>query len=275
MLGLAIVIFLLVEAIFAPLLAPHPPEVQFPQGLTATGQPVGSSPTFPFGADELGRDELSRLIYGARVSLLVGIVGSFLAAIFALVAGGIAGMSTGVHQTVIMRGIDLILSVPVLLLAISLLVIIAPGIATVIGIVAFSFGAYLARVIFSLVVSLRQREFVSAAELSGMGRWGIVYRHMMPHVFPTLLVFSTLNVAAAIQLEAILSFVGIGVRPPTPSWGNMIATAQDYLTSTPTLILGPSLAIMLSLLGFGLLGDGLRDALDPTLAGTRRVAGIR
>lgn len=276
LLGLGIVVMLVVAAVFAPILAPHPPEVQFPQGLTPDGRPTGPSATFPLGTDELGRDELSRLIYGTRVSLTVGIVGNVLAAIIAFVAGGLAGMLGGLVQTIIMRAVDLVLSFPVLLLAITLLVITSPGIATVTGIVALSFGAYLSRVVFSLVVALREREFVTAAETSGMGRWAILVRHILPHVTPALLVFSTLNVAAAIQLEAILSFVGIGVRAPTASWGNMIATAQDYLTSSPFLILGPSISIMLALLGFGLLGDGLRDALDPTLAAkARRLAPVR
>jgi peptide/nickel transport system permease protein len=275
LLGLGIVLMLLVVAVFAPILAPHPPEIQFREGLTDIGQPVGPSAAFPLGTDELGRDELSRLIYGTRVSLLVGIAGNAIAAIFATLFGGLAGMLGGAWQTAIMRSVDLVLSFPVLLLAITLLVIASPGILTVTGIVALAFGAYLSRVVFSLVVSLRQREFVTAAETSGMGRGAILVRHILPHVMPALLVFSTLNVAAAIQLEAILSYVGIGVRAPTASWGNMIATAQDYLTSSPFLILGPSVAIMLALLGFGLLGDGLRDAVDPTLDGARRLASVR
>jgi peptide/nickel transport system permease protein len=275
MIGLAIVGVLLVAAVFAPWLAPHPPDVQFPQGLSGIGQPLGPSSTWPLGTDELGRDELSRLMFGARISLTVGIVGNILAALLAFLVGGFAGMLGARWQTAIMRAVDIVLSFPLLLLAITLLVIVSPSVLTTTAIVAVGFGAYLSRIVFSQVVSLRQREFVIAAEASGVGRGAILLRHILPHVMPALVVFSTLNVAAAVQLEATLSFVGIGIRPPTASWGNMIAGGQEYLFTTPMLLIAPGIAIMLAMVGFSLLGDGLRDALDPTLAQARRFVAVR
>jgi peptide/nickel transport system permease protein len=275
LIGLAIVLLLLAAAIFAPWIAPHPPERQFREGLTDLGQPLGPSATFPLGTDELGRDVLSRIIFGARVSLVVGLVGNLLAAAIAFVVGGTAAMLRGRGQNVIMRGVDVVLSFPVLLFAIALFVIASPGLESVTGIVALSFGAYLARIVYSAVMSLREREFVIAAEAAGVGRAGILVRHILPHLIPILLIFTTLSVAAAIQLEAVFSFVGIGVQPPTASWGNMIASGETYLFSSPMLVLAPGSAIVLALLGFTLLGDGLRDALDPSLARTRRMATVR
>jgi peptide/nickel transport system permease protein len=174
-----------------------------------------------------------------------------------------------------MRAVDVILSFPVLLLAITLLVIASPGVETTILIVALAFGAYLSRIVFSQTVSLKERDYVVAARAAGSGTLSILMRHVLPHVVPAIVVFSTLNVAAAIQLEATLSFVGLGIRPPTASWGNMIADGQSYFFSSPILLAAPGVAIMLAMIGFSLLGDGLRDALDPTLGRGRRLAAVR
>jgi peptide/nickel transport system permease protein len=275
LIGLVIVAVLLGMAIFAPWIAPHAPERQFGEGLSDLGQPLGPSATFPLGTDELGRDLLSRIIFGARVSLVVGLFGNLLAAVMAFVVGGTAAMLRGRGNDLIMRGVDVVLSFPVLLFAIALFVIATPGLTSVTGIVALSFGAYLARIVYSAVMSLREREFVIAAEAAGVGRTGILVRHILPHLIPILLIFTTLSVAAAIQLEAVFSFVGIGVQPPTASWGNMIASGEPYLFSSPMLVLAPGSVIVLALLGFTLVGDGLRDALDPGLANTRRIATVR
>ena len=256
---------LVLAAVFAPLIAPARPNYQFSAGLTLEGSPLGHSRDHWLGTDGLGRDELSRLLYGARVSLTVGIVGNILAALIGLALGGIAGLSRPSIQTVLMRVVDVILSFPVLLLAIVLLAVTKPNLRTIILIVGVSFGAYLSRIVFSQVVSLREREYVLAARTAGVRMGRILLRHIIPHVIPTVIVYCTLGVATAIMLEASLSYVGIGIQPPEASWGNMISDGQQYLVSAPWLVIAPAVAIMLATVGFSILGDGLRDALDPTL----------
>jgi peptide/nickel transport system permease protein len=168
-------------------------------------------------------------------------------------------------QTLLMRAVDIVLSFPVLLLAMALLAVTQPNLGTIILIVGVAFGAYLARIIFSQVVSLREREFVLAARTAGASTRWLLVRHIVPHVMPTVIVYGTLGVATAIMLEAALSYVGIGIQPPEASWGNMISDGQTYLISAPWLIALPGAAIVLAMIGFSLFGDGLRDALDPTL----------
>jgi peptide/nickel transport system permease protein len=266
MVGLAIVVGLVFCAILASVLAPYDPAFQHREGLTLEGQPLGpGSDGFPLGTDALGRDELSRLLHGAQVSLAVGIGANLLAAIVGVAIGGIAGMAGIRVQAVLMRAIDVILSFPVLLLAIALLAVTQPNVPTIILIVGISFGAYLARIVFGQVVSLREREFVLAAQTVGASNGRVLVRHIVPHVMPLVIAYGTLGVATAIMLEAALSYVGVGIRPPEASWGNMISDGQAYLISAPWLIALPGAAIVLAMIGFSLLGDGLRDALDPTL----------
>jgi peptide/nickel transport system permease protein len=263
--GFALVLGLIAAAVFAPLIAPADPNYQFSTGLTLDGSPIRPSHPYWLGTDGLGRDELSRLLFGARVSLLVGIGGNALAALIGVVVGGVAGISRPWIQTLLMRLVDVILSFPILLLAIVLLAVTKPNLRTILVIVGISFGAYLSRLVFSQVVSLREREYVLAARTAGVRTSWILVRHIVPHVIPSILVYCTLGVATAIQLEAALSYVGIGIQPPAASWGNMISDGQQYLVSAPWLVIAPGAAIMLAMIGFSLLGDGLRDALDPTL----------
>jgi len=274
MFGLVLVVVVVLVAILAPLIAPYGPLLQHSDGLTANGSPLGPSREYLFGTDQLGRDELSRLIYGTRVSLAVGIGANLLAAVIGLLLGGIAGLSGRVGETLLMRFVDVLLSFPILLLAIVFLAVTPPNIATIMLVIGISFGAYLARIVYAQVVSLREREFVLAARTSGVRTPAILGRHILPHVLPSALVFCTLGVATAVLLEAALSYVGIGIKPPTPSWGNMISDGQTYLFSKPFLVAFPCGAIVLAMLGFSLLGDGLRDALDPTLE-RRVITGIR
>jgi peptide/nickel transport system permease protein len=278
MVGLALVVALVLLAVLAPELAPHNPTFQFFQGLTPDGSPLRpGSHSFPLGTDGLGRDELSRLLYGARVSLSVGVLANLLAAGLGIFFGGIAGMSRSWLQSVIMRAVDVVISFPVLLLAIALLSVTHPSVTTITVIIGVSFGAYLSRLVFTQVVSLRERDFVTAARTVGTRTPWILFRHVIPHVVPSVIVYSTLGVATAIQLEAALSYVGIGIQPPNPSWGNMISDGQAYLSSDPWLVILPGVSIMIAMFGFSLLGDGLRDALDPTLERRTRLilAGVR
>lgn len=276
MFGLVAVVTLLVCAIFAPLIAPHDPLYQNAYGLTTNGSPLDPNRTFLLGTDPLGRDELSRLLYGARVSLTVGVGANLVAAAVGIVFGGLAGLVGGAVETVLMRAVDVLLGFPILLLAIVFLAVTPPSILTIMLIVGISFGAYLARIIYAQVISLREREFVLAARTGGVRTPSILARHILPHILPSVLVFCTLGVATAVLLEAALSYVGIGIKPPTPSWGNMISDGQTYLFSKPLLVALPCGAIVLAMIGFSLLGDGLRDALDPTLERRARlITGIR
>lgn len=263
--GVALVAVCVLAALFAAVLAPYDPVFQHRLGLSAEGEPLSPSSQFRLGTDALGRDELSRLLYGARISLLVGVGANAIAALLGVVIGGVAGLARGPVRTLLMRGVDVVLSFPILLLAIALLAVTEPSLLTITVIIGISFGAYLSRLVFAQVVSLSEREFVLAARTAGVRSAGIFVRHIVPHVMPSVLVFCTLGVATAIQLEAALSFVGIGIRPPDASWGNMIADGQTYLVSAPRLVAVPGVAIVVAMIGFSLLGDGLRDALDPTL----------
>jgi peptide/nickel transport system permease protein len=265
MCGLVICVLLVAAAVLAPVLAPHSPSAELRTGLTKDGSPLPPGSRFLLGTDYLGRDELSRLLYGARVSLAVGIGSNVLAAIIGILVGGAAALGRGFTETVLMRFVDVILSLPVLLVSIALLAVTSPNVEVIIIIIGVNFGAYLARLVFSQAAILREREFVLAARSYGVRSPAILARHILPHVLPSVLVFSTLGVATAIQLEAALSYVGIGIQPPTASWGNMISDGQNYITVAAWLVIFPGIAIMVSMIGFSLLGDGLRDGLDPTL----------
>ena len=265
MAGLALCVLLAAAAVLAPVVAPHPPDRQFTSGLTRDGSPLPPSRSFLLGTDALGRDELSRLLFGARISLAVGLGSNVLAALIGVVVGGSAALGGRLLETLLMRTIDVVLSLPVLLVSITLLAVTSPNVEIIVLIIGFNFGAYLSRVVFSQAVSLREREFVLAARAYGVRRPAILARHILPHVLPSVVVFSTLGVATAIQLEAALSYVGIGIQPPTASWGNMINDGQNYISAASWLVIFPGLAIMIAMVGFSLLGDGLRDALDPTL----------
>jgi len=266
MFGLFIVVVLILGAAFAPLLAPHDPTFQYRDGLSLTGEPMPpGSPGFLLGTDALGRDVASRLLHGARTSLLVGIGANVLAAVISIVIGGMAGMAGRRLQMAIMRIADIVISFPVLLLAMALLSVTQPSLPTVALIIGISFGTYLARIVFTQVISLRERDFVLAARTCGVSNTSILLRHIVPHVIPTVVVYGALGIATAIMLEAALSYIGLGIRPPDPSWGNMIGDGQPHLITAPWLMAAPATALVLAMVGFSLLGDGLRDALDPTL----------
>jgi peptide/nickel transport system permease protein len=271
MIGLLFVILLILSAIFAPVIAPYGPNTQLPTGLTLAGNPRPPGGLFLLGTDPLGRDEFSRLLFGARISLVVGLGSAAIGAALGLLIGGVAGLFGGFTDKLLMRLADVLLSFPILLLATAILAVTQPGVASISIIVGIGFGAYLARVVYTQVVTLRERDFVLAARTAGVSRSRILVRHVLPHVMPSVIVFSTLGVATAIQLEAALSYVGLGIHPPTASWGNMIADGQNYMTNDVWLVLLPGIAIMFAMLGFSLVGDGLRDALDPTLERTVQV----
>ena len=261
--GAIICLTLLIVALLAPWLAPHEPNLGYAEGLSDVGGPISPNARFLLGTDTLGRDVLSRLMHGARVSLLVGIVGNGLAVLIALVLGATAAFVGGWLEAVIMRFTDVMMAFPTLLLAMALSVILRPGIDILIVIIALVYWVYLARIIHGRVLSIKEMDFVMAARSIGGTQTRILTRHVVPHLVSEAIVYATLGVASTMLMEASLSFLGLGIRLPTASWGGMIAEGESYYRSAPWLILAPGLMLMLTVLGFNLMGDGLRDALDP------------
>lgn len=269
MVAVAGIVLIVVLALAAPLIAQltgHGPNEQFRDiGLTPEGLPVPPGGTFLFGTDQLGRDVLVRLAYGARVSLVVGVVASLAAAMIGVLVGITAGYFGGKVDTVLSRVMDLVMSIPFLLAAIALVSVVGPSLALSTGVIVFFTWTPLARVIRGQTLALRQREFVEAARSLGAGQFSIIVRDILPNLMVPILIYTTLMVPGAIVFEATLSFLGMGVVPPTASWGGMLAEAANnsiYLVA-PWLVLIPGTALLIATLAFNTLGDGLRDALDP------------
>jgi peptide/nickel transport system permease protein len=265
--GGVIVVVLVLVAVFADALAPYDPATPFSDGLTPQGMPVASTlphtTRFILGTDSSGRDLLSRIIHGTRVSLTVGILANGLAVALGVVIGGIGGYFRGWLGGLAMRLTDMMMAFPSLLLAIALVAVLKPSLWVIVLVIGLVYWTWIARVVHGEVLSLREREFVTAAICAGASSGRILFRHILPHLIPTAIVWGTLGIATNVMLEASLSYLGIGVQPPTPTWGGMIQQGQYYYRSAPWLILFPGLAIMLTVLSFNLLGDGLWDALDP------------
>lgn len=265
--GLAVIILMSAAAVLAPVLAPYDPSEQFFDGLTLEGSPLPPGSNFWFGTDTNGRDQFSRLLYGARTSLLIGIVANGLAVAVGTALGLIAGYVRGYAGAAIMRFTDLMMAFPPLLLAIALAAILKPGLGIVILVIALVNWVQIARVIYTETVALSGREYIEAARALGAGNTRILVRHLLPHLVPTVIVYATLGIATTVLLEAMLSFLGRGVQPPTPAWGMMIFESQSYFLNAPWLVFIPGAAILILALAFNLVGDGLRDALDPTQRG--------
>ena len=257
------VIVLALIAVFAPLIAPRDPLHAYPNGLTAQGAPIHPGHTFVLGTDPNGRDVLSRLVYGARVSMLVGVVATGLAALIGIAVGTIAGYVGGIVDSILMRITDVVLSFPLLLFCVALIAVTEPSTRNVVLVIAFGYWTYLARVVRSLVLSLKEREFVTAARTLGTRDVTILRRHILPHLAPAIIVYATLGVASSIMIEASLSYLGIGVPLPQASWGQMISQGQQYFQSAPWLLIVPGVCLILTVLAFNLAGDWLTDLLDP------------
>ena len=265
--GLAVVVVAVSAALLAPLLAPYPPDEQFFDGLTLEGAPLPPDARFWLGTDLLGRDLLSRLIWGARTSLLIGVVANGAAVLLGTALGVVAGFVRGWLGAAIMRFTDLMMAFPALLLAIALAAIFRPSLWIVALVIALVNWVQIARITYTETTALAEREFIEAARAVGAGPWRILLTHILPHLVPTMLVWGTLGIATTVLLEATLSYLGVGVRPPTPSWGNIIFENQTWFATAPWLVFFPGAAILLLALAFNLLGDTLRDALDPTQRG--------
>jgi peptide/nickel transport system permease protein len=265
--GLIVIALIVFAAVFAPWIVPYNPDEQFFEGLTLEGAPLAPTAQFWFGTDLVGRDLLSRIIYGARTSLIIGVIANGVSVLIGSAVGITAGYFKGWVSTVLMRFTDLMMAFPALLLAIVLAAIFRPSLLIVAMVIAMVNWVQIARVLYTETRSLAERDFVEAERALGAGAFRILTRHIFPHLVSTIVVYATLGIATTVLLEATLSYLGIGVQPPTASWGNIIFENQTYFTSAPWLVFIPGFAIILLALAFNLVGDALRDILDPTQQG--------
>ncbi len=279
MVSAGFILLLIVVAIFAPLviklLGLPGPNAQDPNATDAFGSPLGPNGTHPFGVDQLGRDVASRVIYGARISLEVGIIGTALATFVGTVIGLLAGYYRGWVDTIASRFVEVFLAFPVLVLGLGIGAAcgvrgcvggaIQPGIGTVLFIITISSFTYIARIARGQVLSLREKEFVEASRSLGASNRRILFREILPNLVAPLIVYASLLIPTNILLEAGLSYLGVGIRPPTASWGQMISDASNYLSPPAAwwYMVFPGAALLLTVLAFNLLGDGLLDALNP------------
>lgn len=262
--GLVIVSALVLAAVFAPLLAPHDPAA-----VDATNRLVGSSWENPLGTDELGRDTLSRLLFGARWSLGIAALATLVVMTAGVLVGILAGYYGGLVDSVVMRMVDVLLAFPSLILYLAIVGTLGPGVENVfIALVSISWAGY-ARVVRGLVLSARQRDFVRASLALGASDSRLMVRHILPNVVSPVVVLASLQAGGIILALAALGFFGLGAQPPTPEWGTMINQGRLFMQSAPALMIYPGIAISLAVLGFNLLGDGLRDVIDPRLARSR------
>jgi peptide/nickel transport system permease protein len=259
--GAATIAFLVLACAVGPYITPLDPLLidirhRFQEPLTGI---------FVFGSDEMGRDLLVRLMMAGRVSLTIGFAAMVLSTIFGTVVGAVAGYYGKVTGAVLMRFVDAVLCFPNIFLLLTLAAFISPSLTTITVIIAATSWMEVARVVEGQIRSLRERDFAVAAEMIGASNSTIMFRELLPNAIAPIVVAATLTVARAILLESYISFLGYGIQPPDPSWGNMLNNAQQYLASAPWLAIFPGLAITLAVTGFNFLGDGLRDALDPRL----------
>ncbi len=267
LIGLVIVAVVVAGAILAPWLTGYDPNEQMFDGLTLEGAPLPPNASFWLGTDLLGRDLLTRILFGARTSLIIGIVANGVALLIGTLVGVTAGYFRGWIGSALMRFTDLMMAFPALLLAICLAAVLQPSLWIVAMVIALVNWVQTARVIYTETSSLAEREFIDAERTIGASAPRILFRHILPHLLPTIIVWGTLGISTTVLLEATLSYLGIGVQPPTASWGNIIFENQTYFQAAPWLVFFPGAAILALALAFNLIGDALRDILDPTQRG--------
>jgi len=258
--GGSIVLILVLVAIFAPYVA-----TDDPTAIDIKNALLGPSAGHILGTDQLGRDIFSRIVYGSRVSLSIGLIAVGLAAVIGVILGSLAGYFGGRTDSVIMRFVDIMLCFPSFFLILAVIAIVGPSIYNIMIIIGLTSWMGMARLIRAEILSLKEREFVLAARVLGVGHWKIIVRHLIPNGIGPVLVSFVLGVAGAVLVEAGLSFLGLGVQPPMPSWGNILMEGKAALGVAWWLILFPGLAILVTVIGFNLLGEGLRDMLNPRL----------
>ncbi|MEX2465843.1 MAG: ABC transporter permease [Gemmatimonadota bacterium] len=260
--GSIVIAGLYATALVTPLITPYDPVVQ---GSLLTERLVGLSGAHPLGTDQFARDVLSRLLYGARISLSIGFLAVAISVTIGTTLGAVAGFLGGLVDTVIMRFVDMVISFPRLILLITIIALFEPSIFLITAVLGLTLWPSTARIVRGEVLSLKEREFVQAAVALGYSRPRIIFRHLIPNALAPVIVAATLGIGNTIVLEAGLSFLGLGVQPPTPSWGTMVDGGRGHLLDAWWLSTFPGLAIVFTVLSFNLVGDGLRDALDPRL----------
>ncbi len=264
--GLVFFLFLVLLAVFAPWIAPHDPVAQYRDAVLVP--PVwqeGGRAGFLLGTDAVGRDMLSRLIYGTRFSLFVGVIVTTLSLVGGIALGVIAGYFRGWVDTVIMRVMDIILAFPSLLLALVLVAVLGPGLVNAMIAIALVFQPHFVRLTRAAVMSEKTRDYVVAAKVAGAGHGRLMFKTILPNCMAPLIVQATLSFSSAILDAAALGFLGMGAQPPTPEWGTMLAEAREFISSHWWVVTLPGIAILITVLAINLMGDGLRDALDPKL----------
>ena len=265
--ALLLILTVLLAAALAPLIAPFSPDAQPFDGLSPDGAPLPPDARYWLGTDTLGRDLLSRLLFGARTSLVIGLVANGVAVAIGMIVGIVAGYFGGLSGNLLMRFTDLMMAFPALLLAIVLAAILHPSLWIVALVIALVNWVQVARVVYTETRGLVERDFILAERSLGAGHTRILLLHIAPHLTATAIVYGTLGIATTVLLEATLSFLGVGVQPPEPSWGNIIFESQSYFQAAPWLVFIPGAVILATALSFNLVGDALRDLLDPTQRG--------
>ena len=260
MIGLVFIVVLILVAVFAPLIAPYGPAERTPG---AFREPPSTAHWF--GTDTIGLDVFSRVIYGARISLRVGIIATFMTVVIGLVLGAVAGYFGGKTDGFIMRITDVFLAIPYIILAVSIATLFGKSVNSVILVLGLTGWLGLCRIVRASFLSLNRLEYVEAARSLGFGHSRIIFRHMLPNALQPVIVYATIEVGTIILAEAALSFLGVGPTPPTPAWGLMVSEAKSTLAVAPHMLFFPGMAIFLTVLAFVFVGDGLRDALDPKL----------
>ena len=259
-LGLSVLLVLIFAAVFAEQISPYDP---YKVNYSNFKQPPSAEHFI--GTDELGRDGFSRLIYGARISLLVGFSVSSISVTIGVALGAIAGYFGGIADMIIMRVVDLLIAFPFLVLAIALVAVFGPSLFNMMVALIVVYWIWFARVVRGMVLTLRETEFIVGAKALGASDVSIIFRHILPNVFPVVVVQGSFSVAEAILIAATLSYLGLGAQPPTAEWGSMLSNAKELMRTLPVMSIAPGVAIMVTVLAINFIGDALRDALDPTL----------
>jgi len=266
LIGLGLCIALVLIAIFANVIAPHPPNEQYRDfTLTPPVWGAGGTARFILGTDPVGRDILSRLIHGTRLSLAIGVISVTISLTFGVILGLIAGYFRGLTETVIMRVMDVMLALPSLLLAIAVVAILGPGLANAMYAIAIVLLPHYVRLTRAAVIAEAGRDYVTSSRIAGAGTTRLMFSTILPNCLAPLIVQATLGFSNAILDAAALGFLGLGAQPPTPEWGSMLVSALEFILRAPWVVTFPGLAILITVLAFNLMGDGLRDALDPKL----------
>ena len=261
--SLMVILVLIITAIFAPFIAPYNPYKQ-----SLSDRLLKPSQEHFLGTDFLGRDTLSRIIYGSRTALMVGLIATGIAASIGVVLGLVAGYFGGAVHAIIMRLVDALMSIPLIIIALLLGVLLGGGLNNIMIAVGIGMSASYARVMCALALSVRQNDYIMAVRSIGVDNLRIILRHVFPNCFPPFIVLITINMGGAIMVESALSYLGLGIEPPGAAWGAMVREGYGYLLIHPVMALVPGVAIMVVVYAFNIVGDGLRDALDPRLRGT-------